>query len=129
MGAKDSNICHKAKILEAFDSQVAQEFERLQDEKKKERKNLKIKGRTAATEEEEKKSDPKKNRAKAKHISFQKEEFGVKVIEKLIHRGWITKIKYYSDLNYVISSSLDGFIHIHDIENLSFKENKTFALH
>jgi WD40 repeat protein len=60
---------------------------------------------------------------------YNKKEEGVKVIEKLIHRGWITKIKYYADLNYVISSSLDGFIHIHDIENLSFKENKTFALH
>jgi WD40 repeat protein len=53
----------------------------------------------------------------------------VKVVEKLIHRGWITKIKYYEDLNYVVSSSLDGFIHIHDIDSLAFKENKTFALH
>jgi WD40 repeat protein len=28
-----------------------------------------------------------------------------------------------------VSSSLDGFIHIHDIEDLSYKENKTFNLH
>ena len=52
-----------------------------------------------------------------------------KHIEKLIHKGWITKIKYYSDLNYVISSSLDGMIHIHDIENLEYKDNKTFNIH
>ena len=32
-------------------------------------------------------------------------------------------------MNYIISSSLDGFIHIHDIEDLSYKENKTFNLH
>jgi hypothetical protein len=29
-------------------------------------------------------------------------------------------------LNYVVSSSLDGFIHIHDIDNLNYRDNKTF---
>jgi hypothetical protein len=42
--------------------------------------------------------------------------------------GWITKVKYYQDLNYVFSSSLDGLIHIHDIDKLVYK-NKTFNLH
>lgn len=45
-----------------------------------------------------------------------------------MHKGWITKIKYYPDLNYVFSSSLDGLIHIHDIDKLQFK-NKSFNLH
>lgn len=62
-------------------------------------------------------------------MSFEGINIGVKHIEKLIHKGWITKIKYYSDLNYVISSSLDGMIHIHDIENLEYKDNKTFNIH
>ena len=74
-------------------------------------------------------NNAKKAAGKSKPIIFQKKEEGVKCIEKLLHRGWITKIKYYADLNYVISSSLDGFIHIHDIENLDFKEGKTFSLH
>ena len=55
---------------------------------------------------------------------------GMEPLEKQIHKGWITKIKFYPDLNYVISSSLDGFIHIHDINGLSYKSgSKTFNLH
>ena len=41
----------------------------------------------------------------------------------------MTKIKFYPDLNYIISSSLDGSIHIHDIEKLTYKDGKTFNLH
>lgn len=67
--------------------------------------------------------------AKKKPIAYQRKEHGLTIIEKQIHKGWITKIKFYPDLNYIISSSLDGFIHIHDIEDLSYKENKTFNLH
>jgi WD40 repeat protein len=66
---------------------------------------------------------------KKKVITFDKKEKGIQIIEKQIHKGWITKIKFYADLNYIVSSSLDGFIHIHDIEDLSYKENKTFNLH
>ena len=54
---------------------------------------------------------------------------GIECTEKMIHKGWITKIKYYPDLNYIISSSLDGFIHIHGIEKLEYKDGKTFNLH
>lgn len=34
------------------------------------------------------------------------------------HWGWVTKIKYYKDLNKIMSSSLDGFIHMHELETL-----------
>ena len=64
-----------------------------------------------------------------KPLQMMKKQEGVTIIEKLIHKGWITKIKFYNDLNYIISSSLDGFIHIHDIENLGYKDGKTFNLH
>lgn len=67
--------------------------------------------------------------SKKETIKFGKNMHGVTNIPRLIHKGWITKIKFYPDLNYIISSSLDGFIHIHDIENLVYKENKTFNLH
>jgi WD40 repeat protein len=66
---------------------------------------------------------------KKKPVTYEKKEHGLQIIEKQIHKGWITKIKFYPDLNYIVSSSLDGFIHIHDIEDLSYKENKTFNLH
>jgi len=65
----------------------------------------------------------------SRNMNFEEVKEGVKHIEKLIHKGWITKIKYYPDLNYVISSSLDGMIHIHDIEKLEYKDNKTFNIH
>ena len=64
-----------------------------------------------------------------KNMTFGKVEEGVKNIEKLCHKGWITKIKYYHDLQYIVSSSLDGMIHIHDIEGLVYKEGRTFNIH
>lgn len=44
------------------------------------------------------------------------------------HWGWVTKIKYYEDLNMLFSSSLDGFIHMHNPTDLTYKK-KTFNLH
>jgi WD40 repeat protein len=44
------------------------------------------------------------------------------------HKGAITKVKYYSDLNYLLTSSLDGFLHVHDLK-LDYKGEKSFALH
>ena len=63
-----------------------------------------------------------------KPIEREKRIEGVHTKLKRAHKGWITKIKFYPDLNYVFSSSLDGLIHIHDIERLAYK-NKTFNLH
>lgn len=99
-------MCHHEEIEKQFNKEIEEEFKQLQDKKKK-----KVLGQ------------------KTKAIAFQKKANDIIIIEKQIHKGWITKIKFYQDLNYIISSSLDGFIHIHDIENLSYKENKTFNLH
>ena len=63
-----------------------------------------------------------------KVIAYQKKQWGIEVKEMLMHKSWITKIKYYPDLQYIISSSLDSLIHIHDIKDLSYKD-KTFNLH
>ena len=65
---------------------------------------------------------------KMKPLDREGRRVGVHVKTKHAHRGWITKIKYYPDLNYLFSSSLDGFIHVHDIDRLAYK-NKTFNLH
>lgn len=66
---------------------------------------------------------------KKKAVMYEKKDHGIQIIEKQIHKGWITKIKFYPDLNYIVSSSLDGFIHIHDIEDLTYRDGKTFNLH
>ena len=61
-------------------------------------------------------------------VKYKKQEWGIETIEMLFHKGWITKIKFYDDLNYIVSSSLDGMIHIHKIDNLDYK-GLTFNLH
>jgi len=38
-------------------------------------------------------------------------------------------MKYYDDLKYIITSSWDSLIHIHDINDLSYKDEKTFNIH
>lgn len=63
-----------------------------------------------------------------KPLEREIKKHGIHVKNKQGHKGWVTKIKYFSDINYVFSSSLDGFIHIHDIDRLTYK-NKTFNLH
>ena len=35
---------------------------------------------------------------KKKVIAYQKKEWGIEVKEMLMHKSWITKIKYYPDL-------------------------------
>lgn len=51
-----------------------------------------------------------------------------KLISKQLHKGWITKIKYIEDLNYILSSSFDGLLHFHEVENLTYKD-RSFSLH
>jgi len=113
-------MCHAHEIQADYKKKVEKEFDENERRKKEGRKKLN--------------DDPKAGTATAGHnkksvITFQHIFEGVEHKAKLIHKGWITKIKFYPDLNYIISSSLDGFIHIHDIEKLEYKENKTFNLH
>lgn len=70
------------------------------------------------------------NRLKKKVVTYKKRTACVEdQIEKVIHRSWITKIKYYPDLNYILSSSVDSLIHIHDIKNLEYRDERTFNIH
>ena len=68
-------------------------------------------------------------RPKKKIIKYEKVQSGVSYMERVIHKSWVTKIKYYHDLKYVISSSVDSLIHIHDIDKLEYKDDKTFNIH
>ena len=136
IGCSDPNMCHAMAIEDEFKDKINKEFEE-KEKVKEEKKSLKakiawyqMKGKSVPPELQKQYDDAKeKLYAKKKVIEFSKHQTGVKNLPKLIHKGWITKIKFYPDLNYIISSSLDGFIHIHDIEALQYKENKTFNLH
>lgn len=48
-------------------------------------------------------------------------EQGFKQLKVHTHWGWVTKLKYYEDLNMLLSSSLDGFIHMFELETLMYK--------
>lgn len=56
-------------------------------------------------------------------------ETGFTSLKVHTHWGWVTKLKYYLDLNMLLSSSLDGFIHMHDLETLIYRQKRTFNLH
>jgi WD40 repeat protein len=60
---------------------------------------------------------------------YQENKRFVKVTTKQCHRGWVTKIKYYSDMQRILSCSLDGCIHFHFMDGLTYNEGKTFNLH
>ena len=62
-------------------------------------------------------------------VDYRSHSVGVKVESSHAHKGWITKIKYYPDLAVILSSSLDGFIHYHSLDDLTYKEHRTFNLH
>lgn len=85
-----------------------------------------------AIEEEMSKRNDNKNPWKSKRLTkpiSKQYMVNIHVVEKQIHREWITKIKYVPELKYIFSSSLDGFIHLHEIESLAYKSNGTFNLH
>ena len=128
MGSHDPNTCHQVALELEFNEKVQKEFDSQQEKKRNDRKNLNKKGNEATIDQHDA-SKKSGGRSKTKAIAFSKNERGVDHIDKVIHKGWITKIKYYPDLNYIISSSLDGFIHIHKIDDLSYIPGKTFNLH
>lgn len=127
VGSQDPNLCHKEEIIKEYDEDIRLRFEENAEKKKNGRKKLNG-GGLAVAEDTGDKPD-KVAKKSSKYLGFRRRELGISSMEKLIHKGWITKIKFYPDLNYIISSSLDGFIHIHDIDKLEYREGKTFNLH
>ena len=125
------SYCHNAQIEKEYSLKIEEAFKTVVQEKKKKAEEMKVKDpkRTKGEEDhEEEREKVGEKKVKVKPVEMGKVVKGVYEKRRWIHKGWITKIKYYSDLNYVVSSSLDGFIHIHDIETISYKA-KTFNLH
>ena len=71
----------------------------------------------------------KKHKTKPKPTQYKVREEGFSSIKLHTHWGWVTKIKFYDDLNMLLSSSLDGFIHMHNLDDLAYKAKRTFNLH
>jgi WD40 repeat protein len=44
-----------------------------------------------------------------------------------LHQGWITRVLIIEDLDSIVTSSLDGFVHFHGIEDHKYR--RTFKLH
>lgn len=110
--------CH----VEEFDVEYKLEIE----------KELKRKAKQKATERLAFQKDGtlpniKSGAYKTRNLSTQKMWRGVTDKHKVCHSGWITKIKFYSDLNCIMTSSLDGKINIHSM-NLEYS-GKTFDKH
>ena len=124
-GTHDPNLCHMKEILEEYNQRIAEALNKNREQKKKEQQALNDKKPGMDYKDD----TTKKLSTSKRPIGYTKKENGIVYMKKLIHKGYITKIKYYSELNYIISSSLDGFIHIHDIEKLDYKDGKTFNLH
>lgn len=124
---KQPNYCCNAIIEKEYQLQLEESFQ--ESEKEKANRNKNIQKQTKAHQKGEA-TEPKKEQAKSKPKPLERQIQKKHVYQKTryCHKGWITRIKYYSDLNYVVSASLDGLIHIHDIERLTYK-SKTFNLH
>lgn len=134
VGTNDPMVCHFKKIDDDYKKEIKDEFEKQENKKKHNMQHLGIDQR--GNNHERRNSSFGGNQVKhatsysyKKPIAYKKIEVGITKMQRMIHKGWITMIKYYPELNYIISSSLDGFIHIHDIEKLEYKEGKTFNLH
>jgi len=114
---RETMSCHLKEIHGEFEATINEEWEKAHSKKSKKKDG-----------EEGKEGKKVGIGAKKKVVKFNKYERNMECLETLFHKGWITKIKYYEDLCNIVSSSLDGMIHIHKIENLKYK-NLTFNLH
>ena len=112
---RDTMTCHFKEINGEFESAINEEWD-AQHNKGSKKKDAE-EGRKAKT------APP----GKRKLAKFNKYEINMETMESLLHKGWITKIRL-DPLNNIFSSSLDGMIHIHKIDDLKYK-NLTFNLH
>jgi len=127
MWIKDDTCCHIKEIKESLG--IIEEDSKDKTNELKSTSKAKKKDKTKRKDHD--KDKPKVNitskTSKGKQVSKQYQR-NIDVIEIQLHKGWITKIKYIEDLNYILTSSFDGFLHFHDVDTLQYKE-RTFSLH
>jgi len=110
--------CHVEEFDVAYKEQIKEELQRKAKQKAKERLAFQKDGTLP---------NIKSDAYKTPNLSTQKLRRGVTSKNRVCHSGWITKIKFYSDLNCIMTSSLDGKINIHSM-NLEYS-GKTFDKH
>jgi WD40 repeat protein len=127
----DDTCCHIKEIKEAIgiieddpkDKNAAAKS--LTSSKAKEVGKKKSKGKPKVSKEKSKNYVVKTLKGKSQSKQYMR---NINVTEVQFHKGWITKIKYIEDLNYILTSSFDGFCHFHDVDTLQYKD-RTFSLH
>jgi WD40 repeat protein len=130
MHDKNTVWCHKDEILKRFIPKDEEEKDKPgksksgKDGDRRPDKNSELKKIEKALRDNTH-AHNKKITAKPELLQYR-ERFTVKTVQ--IHNGWITKIKYIEDLNYILSSAFDGFLHFHEIDNLKYKD-RSFSLH
>ena len=106
---------------------IYDEIKKLKESVKKSRLDKKRKNKLDHDEDAAEKKRQALELKKPTQYSIMEE--GFTSIKVHCHWGWVTQIKYYEDLNYLITSSLDSFIHMHELETLNYRTKKTFNLH
>jgi WD40 repeat protein len=129
--------CHKDEILKRY-RPIEEEEEENDKEIISDSKSQAKSGAKSDTKKANKKiQDDRKIKIDQKKVERQqmikdkkmnKYREGFKFTSVHIHKGWITKIQYIEDLNSILSSSFDGFLHFHEFENLGYKD-RSFSLH
>jgi WD40 repeat protein len=130
MHDKDHYCCHKDEIIKRF---IPKDEEEKEKPGKKADKGVKVIGKDGDKKRDdshdikkmEKNLKERKIPPKPEMVQYR-ERFTVKSLQ--LHKGWVTKIKYIEDLNYILSSSFDGMLHFHEIDNLKYKD-RSFSLH
>lgn len=104
LGSHVGNMtCHEAQIKEKYKLKVNTQFADNEEKKQLDRKNLNKRNNQNNGEQDLDSVKKSKQleialKKKQKNMTFVKIEEGVKHTEKLCHKGWITKIKFYDDL-------------------------------
>ena len=118
--------CHKDEIEKRFQPYDEDDL----DDKKNKKDSKSDSKKKKKRKDDDNKEDNSKNKeslfSNRRKMTKYRENF--KLTHSQVHKGWITKIKYIEDLNYILTSSFDGSLHFHEIDNLIYKK-RSFSLH
>jgi len=109
-------VCHRKEVEENYNNLFKNEEEEeskqsteasKQDPSSKSDKAAKKQRPKKASKGEESKKGKEGARIKDRPFVFEKKEKDIHIVAKQFHKGWITKIRFYEDLNYV-----SGYSHL-----------------
>lgn len=139
----DDTCCHIKEIKEALGIIEEDPKDKVVQDEKSSKGKGKDKNKSSQAKKSSKAKEKQTDKKKFKAVTDKSKDYVVKaykahqskqymrnidVTEVWLHKGWVTKVKYIDDLNYILTSSFDGFCHFHDVDTLQYKE-RTFSLH